>query len=202
METGTPPPWEVACHFDRQRLMRLSHIRPSHRLCPSLPVSYSPLLLKFLAYILPAGERDTDLYRCHTLSRQRTADASNHFGPRTTSGGKKGSGHFERGTQRSLLHGTSSGTYVTRAAQFTRRSSGNDRIVRPAWPQLRRTANLLSRFKPTSQLATPPPDSPTEINDATTPSRRPKLSPFASMLLKQTEVHYQRKSAVLPWILH
>ncbi|KAF2451351.1 hypothetical protein P171DRAFT_515385 [Karstenula rhodostoma CBS 690.94] len=46
-------------------------------------------------------------------------------------------------------------------------------------------------FKPTAQLATPPPDSPTKPADENTPTSRPKLSPFASTLLRQTEVHYQ-----------
>ncbi|KAL5418032.1 hypothetical protein PMIN06_004879 [Paraphaeosphaeria minitans] len=53
-------------------------------------------------------------------------------------------------------------------------------------------------FKPTAQLATPPPDSPTKPTDENTPTNRPKLSPFASMLLRQTEVHYQPTGTPTP----
>ncbi|KAJ4352383.1 Sister chromatid cohesion protein 2 [Didymosphaeria variabile] len=64
---------------------------------------------------------------------------------------------------------------------------------------LRELRNLLGdpremtefHFKPTTQLATPPPDSPSKSADESTPTSRPKLSPFASMLLRQTDVHYK-----------
>ncbi|KAH7088884.1 sister chromatid cohesion protein-like protein Mis4 [Paraphoma chrysanthemicola] len=45
-------------------------------------------------------------------------------------------------------------------------------------------------FKPMPQLATPPPDSPVKDDNANTPSHEPKLSPFASMLLKDTGVAF------------
>ncbi|KAL1597912.1 Sister chromatid cohesion protein 2 [Paraconiothyrium brasiliense] len=64
---------------------------------------------------------------------------------------------------------------------------------------LRELRNLLGdpremtefHFKPTAQLATPPPESPTKSTDENMPTSRPKLSPFASMLLRQTDVHYK-----------
>ncbi|KAF1972182.1 sister chromatid cohesion protein-like protein Mis4 [Bimuria novae-zelandiae CBS 107.79] len=71
---------------------------------------------------------------------------------------------------------------------------------------LRELRNLLGdpremtefHFKPTAQLATPPPDSPSKSGDESSPTNRPKLSPFASMLLKQTEVHYQPVGSPVP----
>ncbi|PVI03510.1 sister chromatid cohesion protein-like protein Mis4 [Periconia macrospinosa] len=47
------------------------------------------------------------------------------------------------------------------------------------------------RFKTTSQLVTPPPDSPSGLANGNAPTKPATLSPFASMLLKQTDVHYQ-----------
>ncbi|KAF1955793.1 sister chromatid cohesion protein-like protein Mis4 [Byssothecium circinans] len=46
------------------------------------------------------------------------------------------------------------------------------------------------RFKPVSQLATPPPESPTDQTNGATPTKTSALSPFARMLLKQTNVDY------------
>ncbi|KAF2645562.1 hypothetical protein P280DRAFT_417415 [Massarina eburnea CBS 473.64] len=63
----------------------------------------------------------------------------------------------------------------------------------------RELRNLLSKpqemmtrfdFKPASQLATPPPDSPTDQTNGTSSAKAPVLSPFASMLLSQTHNDY------------
>jgi hypothetical protein len=58
---------------------------------------------------------------------------------------------------------------------------------------MRRRPNLCSRFKPTAQLATPPPDSPGEQTKGDRPTKAPTLSPFASQLFQQIDVHYLRK---------
>ncbi|KAF1939061.1 hypothetical protein EJ02DRAFT_436669 [Clathrospora elynae] len=62
---------------------------------------------------------------------------------------------------------------------------------------LNQLRNLLHRdklpqyhFKPMPQLATPPPESPTKDTNGSASSYTPKLSPFASMLLKQTGVGF------------
>lgn len=45
-------------------------------------------------------------------------------------------------------------------------------------------------FKPMPQTATPPPDSPAKEADGLASNYNPKLSPFASMLLRQTDVSF------------
>ncbi|KAH9874546.1 hypothetical protein IAQ61_003735 [Plenodomus lingam] len=45
-------------------------------------------------------------------------------------------------------------------------------------------------FKPMPQTATPPPDSPRKGTDGSASNNAPKLSPFASMLLRQTNVSF------------
>jgi cohesin loading factor subunit SCC2 len=51
-------------------------------------------------------------------------------------------------------------------------------------------ANGPSHFKPMPQLATPPPDSPVKGTNGESSGYTPALSPFARMLLKQTDVVY------------
>ncbi|KAH5246847.1 sister chromatid cohesion protein [Parastagonospora nodorum] len=69
---------------------------------------------------------------------------------------------------------------------------------------LRQLQRLLHRdklpeynFKPMPQLATPPPDSPAKEHNGTAASDTPALSPFASMLLRQTDVSFT-PNGVLP----
>ncbi|KAG9377967.1 hypothetical protein A1F94_011083 [Pyrenophora tritici-repentis] len=66
---------------------------------------------------------------------------------------------------------------------------------------LNQLRNLLSRdklpeyhFKSMPQLATPPPDSPVKNANGDTSTYTPELSPFARMLLKQTDVPFTSTS--------
>ncbi|CAA9964726.1 sister chromatid cohesion protein mis4 [Pyrenophora teres f. maculata] len=70
---------------------------------------------------------------------------------------------------------------------------------------LNQLRNLLSRdklpeyhFKSMPQLATPPPDSPVKNSNGDTSTYTPELSPFARMLLKQTEVSFTTSSTSMP----
>lgn len=60
--------------------------------------------------------------------------------------------------------------------------------------QLRAVSNALSHFKPMPQLATPPPDSPAKNTNGDASKYTPELSPFARMLLKQTDISFTSRS--------
>ncbi|RAR10370.1 sister chromatid cohesion protein mis4 [Stemphylium lycopersici] len=74
---------------------------------------------------------------------------------------------------------------------------------------LNQLRNLLHRdklpeyhFKPMPQLATPPPDSPVKSENGDSTTYAPALSPFARMLLKQTDVTFTTPSVSAPERTH
>lgn len=201
--TGTIPMEGVWHTGRRPRWMR----RPcTRRLSPSShsrPVSGPPSPRESahaVFYHLPQSNRLT-AHRHHSFSRSRTAHAALNPHSRSTQRCEASSGHIERRDQ-GPNHRAAPQRHAPSAPAFIA-SRQASRIVTPGpfHTHSMRTLTKYSNFNPMPQLATPPPDSPAKEQNGTAASNTPALSPFASMLLQQTDVSFTRTSLCPPYLL-
>lgn len=167
------------------RLSRPSY--PSRSVCNSTLPRHCCGVLSHLPWIdiLTAS-------RHHPLSLRRASHAALHSHPGTTASCEEGCWHTEQRDQRPVHCYTPQQHPQPTSGALG--SSGAARIVSDFTYHVRmQQLTIASNFKSIPQLATPPPESPTKQVNGTSSRVTSLLSPFAAMLLKDTDVAYSRK---------